>query len=329
MTGTAPTLPETAAGPGTDSTGSLRTGGRAGTVAIGEAVERLATAGATGALRSGVGTVYLAEGSVVHVESDRATGLATVLTACGLVPPATWLETVRAFGPGQQVARMLVARGRLTQGALQLCHLDALYDAAFFVLSGPAAPASFAPVSLCIRDRHETVRRRELLERIWPCPQLDVSPVRPRPADAGTRQRIGPHRRRLLELADGRRTPVDIARLLGRSTFATTVEIRHLAANGLIETPPARRPPVESPHAEIPQVEIPHADTADTDVAEAEAAGEARRAARAAPGPVRRIPGETLSHTRRPRHAAARPLSVHDPDVALLTRVLTALEDRL
>lgn len=270
--------------------------------AAGETVERLAEAGATGALRTETGTLYLEEGAVVQVESHRATGLATVLTACGRIPPATWHETVRTFGPERRVGRMLVERGHLTRGELELSHLSALYDAAFFALSAHSTTASFEPE---VRHwlgpvnrvgaqalRRETVRRQDLLERIWPWPQLDTSPVvRRRPE----RRWISPRGRQLLDLADRRRTPAEIARMLGRSTFATTVEVRRLAAAGLVETPLAEMPVAEAAHPPPPL--------------------------------TRRVPG--ASRPRHSRHPAAQQLSVHDPDVALLTRVLTALEARL
>ncbi|GAA2135140.1 hypothetical protein GCM10009760_13320 [Kitasatospora kazusensis] len=324
--------------------------------APGETVERLAAAGATGALRGAGGTVYLVEGRVVHVESGLATGLATVLTACGRVSPATWLQTVRAYGPEHRVGRMLVERGHLTRGELELCHLDALYDAAFFTLTARTTTGVFepgvrhwlGPVNLVGARalRRETVRRRDLLERIWPWPQVDTSPVRPGLADPRARQRLGPRRCRLLELADGRRTPADIARLLGRSAFATTVEIRRLAASGLVETPapeplrpapPLTRPPRPVPQPPgLPSAGLPSRGPWSSEPRAFESApaappppGEPRRAARAGPGLLRRNPGESLAHPRQPRHAAVHPLSVHDPDVALLTRVLTALEDRL
>lgn len=59
-----------------------------------------------------------------------------------------------------------------------------------------------------------------------------------------------PRRRSLLDLADGVRTPSAIARELGRPAFNTLIEIRRLAAEGLIGTPEesaaAAAPPVNA-----------------------------------------------------------------------------------
>ncbi|MFF2043569.1 hypothetical protein ACFVVX_24440 [Kitasatospora sp. NPDC058170] len=225
-----------------------------------ETVERLAGERATGALSGPVGTVYLAEGLVVHAESEPAPDLAALLTGCGRIAPETWRETVRLFGPHGSVGDALIAQNLITRGELELCHLGALYDAAFFLLdSATAGPWHFepgarhwlGPVTAVAAHRlcRETERRRRLLERVWPWPQLDTAPVRPARlpdgrdacADPGGRglRRRPPTRRQceLLAHADGRRTPAELARLLGRSAFATTVDVRRLAAAGLLATP--------------------------------------------------------------------------------------------
>ncbi|WP_429216505.1 transcriptional regulator [Kitasatospora sp. MAP12-9] len=278
---------------------------------LGEKVERLAALHATGALRCESGAVYLEAGIVVHAESELATGLDTLLTRCGRIPPDAWRASLSAFGREHRVGRMLVEQGQLTQGELELCHLGALHDAAFFTLGARSPAASFEPgvrhwlgpvsrVSARLL-RRETVRRRDLLERIWPCPQLDSAPVVPALSATGCRSRTTPRQRELLRHADGRRTPADLARLLGRSAFSTTVEVRRLAALGVVATPPTE-PPTEPLHesAAVPL--------------------------------QRRTPGAALrrrADSPDPQRAAAHPLFADNPDIALLTRVRNALEARL
>ncbi|MFF1872287.1 hypothetical protein [Kitasatospora herbaricolor] len=337
----------------------------------GETVERLAESRATGALHGEAGTVHLSDGWVVHVESDRTPGLAGLLTASGRVPAEVWQETVRTSGPDCRVGRALLEQGRLTRGELEICHLGALYDAAFFVLCARSTMTWFEPGArhwlgpvrrVSARTlRRESVRRRDVLERIWPWPQLDSSPVVPVPAGhrgSGRHTRVpAPNRRQreLLAHADGRRTPGDLARLLGRSAFSTTVDVRRLAAAGLVATPFGAAP---APGLVASLVTAPGAGpVAGSGV---EGAGEARPAP-ADPRPAsaldadtveltlagleRRVPGAALAAvpgglaaarrrteprpSRRPTHAAAQPLSVNDPDIALLHRVRTALEARL
>ncbi|MFD8554891.1 hypothetical protein ACFV08_25655, partial [Streptomyces fradiae] len=81
----------------------------------------------------------------------------------------------------------------------------------------------------------ETLRRRELLDSVWPYPALDAAPVVPRPAAPG--QTVTARGRALLARADGTRTPAQLAWVLGRPAFHTVLEIRRLAAAGLVETP--------------------------------------------------------------------------------------------
>lgn len=219
----------------------------------GETIEQLAERGATGALHCESGTVHFADGWVVNVESAHTPGMAGALAACGRIPAEVWQETVRTFGPDCRVGRALVDQGRLTRGELELCHLAALYDAAYFVLPARSTTSWFEsgarhwlgpvrPVSVH-RLRRETLRRRSLLERIWPCPQLDTAPVvGARGGRTGGRATTA-RQRELLAHVDGLRTPLDLARLLGRPAFATTADVRRLAAAGLVATPPGGAAP--------------------------------------------------------------------------------------
>ncbi|WP_327074835.1 hypothetical protein OG196_36705 [Kitasatospora purpeofusca] len=219
----------------------------------GAAVERLAAERATGALRGPAGTVYLVDGLVTHAESDRAPDLAALLTTSGRLDPDTWREAVHRFGPYARVGEALVEQGRLTRGELELCHLGTLYDAACFLIDTPATLVSWTfapgmrhwlgPVAAvgAHRLRREAERRRHLLDRIWPSEQLDTVPLRrtagQAPAPGRHARRVRPPTRRqyeLLDRADGRRTAAELARLLGRSAFATAADVRRLAAAGLL-----------------------------------------------------------------------------------------------
>ncbi|WP_431985365.1 transcriptional regulator [Streptomyces qinglanensis] len=130
----------------------------------------------------------------------------------------------------------------------------------------------------------ETARRLAFLDRIWPDARLDVLPPVPagaaaprgHPADPAvwtggpprgaqphptgrqersaaapvqsSRLRAVPDRQlRILELADGNRTATDIARALGRPAFHTLVELRRLAAAGLVAPAPHDRSAAGAP----------------------------------------------------------------------------------
>ncbi|MET8629022.1 hypothetical protein ABZW30_35690 [Kitasatospora sp. NPDC004669] len=350
----------------------------------GEAVALLAARRATGALHGPLGSLHMVDGQVTAAESPRAPGLADLLTGCGRIAPEGWAELLRLHGAQGRVGEVLVDRGLLTRGELELGHLGTLFDAAYFVLADraggtwrfePDVRHWLGPVAAVdpARLHREVERRGQLLDGIWPWPQLDTAPVRPvehtrRPS----RRPPGGRRRELLDHADGRRTPADLARLLGRSGFGVTADVRRLAAAGLLDVPrkDAARPEAHGLDAPLP--EAPRSDAprhAAPPAATPEVPPQGRR------GPAgalhRRVPGATLRSLaatghpgapatgrpgtpatgrpevattaataattetaltrpdRPPITAAAHPLTVPDPDIALLTRVRDLLEARL
>ncbi|MEU9036120.1 transcriptional regulator [Streptomyces sp. NPDC048352] len=224
--------------------------------AVSPLLTRLAAERATGALLRDRGTLFLEDGRVVHAESPSTPGLDVLLTTGGALAPERWNEAVNEAGARRQVGRFLVDSGGLAGGELEICHLAAIFDAAFFALSPGSGPSRFRrgathwlgsvrSVPAAAVER-ETCRRRELLDAVWPYPLLDTAPVVPRPAAPG--QTVTARQRLLLEQADGIRTPADLAWLLGRPAFHTLLEVRRLAAAGLVETPHA--PPVPAPAPE-------------------------------------------------------------------------------
>ncbi|MEU5715529.1 helix-turn-helix domain-containing protein [Streptomyces sp. NPDC020403] len=234
-------------------------------------LQRLAAERATGALMRDRGTLYLADGQVVHAESPATPGIDVLLTAGGALRSEGWWDAVAQAGAGQRVGRYLVDSGRVPGGALELCHLGALYDAAFFALAPTHTPARFrygvshwiGPVRPVPVDavQRETLRRRELLDRIWPDPLTDSAPLvrAAHPLDAP----VPPRQRRVLDLVDGVRTATDLAQELGRSAFHILVDLRRLAAAGLVETV---RPAAAGPASAPGRIALPEV-TADPDVA--------------------------------------------------------------
>ncbi|MDH6226597.1 hypothetical protein [Streptomyces sp. MJP52] len=207
-------------------------------------LNRLAAEHATGVLVRERGTLYLSEGRVVHAESPATPGIDVLLTAGGAVDAEGWQRAVAGAeaDPERPVGRTLISQGMLSQGQLELCHLGTLFDAAYFALAPSSAPGHFRygawhwmghvrPVPVSALER-ETMRRRSLLNRIWPDPSTDTAPLTAVRAD-----RPGPvcaRRQAILDLVDGRRTATDIARELGRPAFHTLVDLRRLAAAGLV-----------------------------------------------------------------------------------------------
>ncbi|WP_405537076.1 transcriptional regulator [Streptomyces sp. NBC_00075] len=215
---------------------------------------RLATERATGALVRERGSLYLADGQVVHAESPAVPGLDVLLTARGTLDADGWRDAVGAAGERNRVGRFLVESGRIGAGALEVCHLGALYDAAYFALAPSGTPGHFRygdthwlgpvrPVPVAALE-HETLRRRALLHRIWPDAAPDSAPLL-RSGSPGA-PTISARQSAVLDLVDGVRTAADIALALARPTFHTLVDVRRLAAAGVIvpAAVPALPPPL-------------------------------------------------------------------------------------
>ncbi|MFJ6787843.1 hypothetical protein [Streptomyces angustmyceticus] len=278
-------------------------------------LDRFAAERVTGTLSGPHGCLYLLDGAVYCIEGTAAPGLDLRLTASGKLPPQGWQYAAETAGPQQSGGQFLVGKGWLTQGELEICHLAALLDAAFFALPLTAEATTFTPgtghwlgvirpVSATALQQ-ATAHRRLLLDRLRPWAAVDSSPVVPvhphPPAPTTSRQR------RLLALADGRHTPYDLARALGQSAFGTLLDVRRLAAAGLVRVPRAPTP------APLPRAPAP-------------APLPRRRpgAALGAPAPDAR--GGPAATWQLPEPDV---LATADPNVALLVRLRTALEENL
>ncbi|MFJ9854950.1 hypothetical protein [Streptomyces sp. NPDC101150] len=275
-------------------------------VASGGLLDRFAAERVTGALRGPNGCFYLRDGAIYCVEGATAPGLDARLSAAGRLPADCWQHALETAGPAHRGGQFLVSEGWLTQSELEICHLGALLDAAFFALPLPPETTSFTPGTAhwlgVVRGisaaalQQATARRRALLDRLDPWAAVDASPVVPViPARPG-RHSPTERQRRLLERADGRHTPYELARALGQSAFMTLLDIRRLAAAGLVRVPTA---PTTLPRR------LPGARTADRTGPAAEG-----------PSPTWQLPVADM-------------LETADPDIALLVRLRTALEENL
>jgi hypothetical protein len=275
----------------------------------------LAERSASGALSTEAGIVYLAGGRVVHVESAVTPALGDLLTHSGALAPDGWWEAIDRAGRRCRVGRQLVDSGHLAAGALELCHLGALFDAAYFVLAHDGPVLRFrpgvahwlgavrsVPVATVLR---ESGRRRELLHRIWPEPTVDLAPLARVPGAEAVE--LPARRGRILAQVDGARTAAQIATALACRTFHTLVELRRLAAAGLV-APAALAAPAEPAEPVAPAAHAAPAVPVAAAAPETPVAPGAPAAASTAPGP------------------APRPVFPDEPDTALLRRLLHALE---
>lgn len=219
-------------------------------------LSQLASAGETGALfveGEPGGVVYLTDGWVSYVETPASPGIGELLTTSGRLPALVWEA---AAASGEEAGPLLVAQGHLTQGELELCTLGAIYDAAFFVLSPAPARIRFeagerhwlgpvCQVDATVLGR-ELTRRRKLLDDAHPSSDVDTGRLVAVPRAPTPRLVLTAPQWELIVHCDGHRTASDLARLLGRAGYTTLLELRRLAAAGLVTaTPPERSKPDE------------------------------------------------------------------------------------
>ncbi|MEU7050533.1 transcriptional regulator [Streptomyces eurythermus] len=230
--------------------------------ALSPMLTRLAEERATGVLVREHGVLHLAEGRVVHAESPLAPDLGVLLTAHGTLAAAAWQRAAARAPDPARAAEALLRSGVLPTGALELCHLDALYDAGYFALAPSGTPGRFRygagprlgplPSVPVVALERETLRRRLLLHRLWPDPAADSAPLirADPPPGPGPALPVTPRQRAVLDRVDGVRTAADLARDLGRQAFHTLVDVRRLTAAGRIApvsagpAPPPAPPPL-------------------------------------------------------------------------------------
>jgi hypothetical protein len=203
--------------------------------------------GATGVLRvldPPGGAVYLTDGLISYAESPPACGADRLLTASGRLSAEAWRAALAAGRAERRVGEELVRQGLVTPAELEVVVLSALYGAALFLfqvgtdarfemgLGHPLGPV----VGLGLSDVcAELVRRRRVLEEAHPDPAVDTHAVVPARRLAGHHVALTALQWEIVANADRRRTPLDLARSLGRDTYATLLEARRLARAGLIE----------------------------------------------------------------------------------------------
>ncbi|MFB9316656.1 hypothetical protein [Cryptosporangium minutisporangium] len=248
--------------------------------AVPEALDDSAANRATGALHvdgSAGGSIYLVDGEIYYVHTPAAPGVDCLLQASGTVSPAVFQTAWTAGAAAGQVGEVLIKSGALSRGEAELCTNAAIIDGAYALLT--ASPTEVGPVRFAPGEGHwwgalrrigaaaldaQVRKRRRLLERTPPG-HIDDQPV----VASG---RLGRHHVVLTDLqwelivhANGRRSPRELARLLGRSAFSAILESRRLVTAGLIQvaargtaelptpvadpTPVAAQPPVAVEHS--------------------------------------------------------------------------------
>ncbi len=214
-----------------------------------EALVVAAVAGMSGALRvtgDPGGTIHLVDGRVVGIETPGAPGPEVLLLRSRRVSEPDWDVAFAAAAVARGPLRAeLVKNGLIGSGELEALLWTAVADSMFVLASGAVDDyrAEPGPVELVLPLDPgaeadwllaETARRLQVLA------SLPARPDRDRiVAVSGAeepRGRFGERQGEILALADGRRTPRDLAFALGRGVYPTLLQLARMHEAGLLVT---------------------------------------------------------------------------------------------
>ncbi|WP_436760403.1 hypothetical protein [Streptosporangium sp. V21-05] len=231
---------------------------------IGRSLLRLSREGFSGVLRvegGPGGALWIRDGLVVAATTPAAPGPESLLLRSGRVSEKDWTDAYATGAPADRLAAELAGREVIGEAALEAVCLAALFDAVFaMVLSGvescaaePVGPGDRLPLLPVLpgigheRLARETARRMEHAER-WRRLGLSMR-VRPVPPAVPAPTLLGADRirRAVLERATGRRTPRDIAFVLGKGLFAVMSEIARMLEERVLDLGESAAPAVGAP----------------------------------------------------------------------------------
>jgi hypothetical protein len=206
------------------------------------------TSGAVAVTGDPGGTIHLAGGLVTAVETAGAPSPEVLLLRSGRLSESSWDEAFAAAATvGRPVSAELIGRALIGAGELEALLLTALADAMFVLASGTVEECQAEPgpsdTVLPLEPGADPERllteasRRIGLLALLPLPggyRRDRLTAAPGATQPGTS--LGPGHDEILALADGRRTPRDLAFALGRGVYATVLQLAPMYSGGLLVT---------------------------------------------------------------------------------------------
>jgi hypothetical protein len=190
------------------------------------------------------GTIYLADGRLSHAECSLACGVNRLVTASGRLSMAEFRTALAAGRASRDMAWELTRPGLLMPSEVEVVFHTALYGAAHFLFDARSEVrfemGAHHPMGTVIDIDLETVRteidrRRRALHHAWPDATVDSLPVVPARRLDGPNVSLNALQWEIVVAAGHRRTPVDLARALGRDSYATLLNARRLLRSGLLQ----------------------------------------------------------------------------------------------
>lgn len=201
------------------------------------------------------GTIHLRDGLIGAIETPGTPSVESVLLKSGRMNDEGWAAGLTAVRDRDDHAAALVGQGLIGAAELEMLCVATVFEGAFAMSLvrpegwevGPVAPAVLAPRGIEPRTvAEETTRRLALVSRLWGSP-ADLARAKMRPSADADRAagRLTSRYQALLAVANGRRTPRDLAFTLGRGLFAVMVDLIRMDGLQFVQSEsglPADRP---------------------------------------------------------------------------------------
>ena len=192
------------------------------------------------------GTIHLANGLVTAIETSGAPGPEVLLLRSRRITEEGWDAAFStAAAAGHPVSAELLARKLIGAGELEALLRIALADAMFVLARGTVeeyrAEPGPADSGLALEPGveadgllAEATRRIRVIASLSLPARYARERVAVNPGVARRGVRLGEGQDEILALADGRRTPRDLAFTLGRGVYATTLRLARMREAGLL-----------------------------------------------------------------------------------------------
>ncbi|MFE3738338.1 hypothetical protein [Streptomyces sp. NPDC059134] len=198
------------------------------------------------------GTIHLRNGLICAIETPGTPSVESALLKSGRIDDEGWAAALAATREMDGLGAALVGQGLVGETELEVLCTATIYEGAFAmalsrpdgwevggpaqtVLAGhPAQPQSVA---------EETARRLAFVTGGWGAPgELARTRLRPSATAERAAGRLAPRHTALLAIANGRRTPRDLAFFLGRGLFAVMADLIRMDELKLVQWEGDRRP---------------------------------------------------------------------------------------